>query len=178
MSFKKLFLVSSVFFLALFFSVSAAKADAPITITTCADLEKIGDVAFPDFPANGDYILTGTVDCSATVTSHSGAGFIPIVAFEGTFDGQGNAYVSSIADGIGLVMTSSGSVNWNRIDSELDNGHPVIVSVYLPNVGVINADGSSHFVVISARSGNHYLMQDPLGSGRGYATGQVRSMNL
>lgn len=92
------------------------------------------------------------------------------------FDGQGNAYVSSIAQAIGITIAGSGAVNWNVVDQELAAGKPVIVSIYLPQVGAINSDGSSHYIVISAKAGNHYLMQDPLGTGRGYSAGQVRSM--
>lgn len=102
----------------------------------------------------------------------------PWIANHPNFFSYGDAYVSTIASAIGLVQMSSRSVNWSVVDSELDNGHPVIVSIYLPQVGAINRDGSSHFIVISGKSGsgNHYLMQDPLGSGRGYSLGQVRSM--
>lgn len=114
----------------------------------------------------------------AMVATRAGNAVTPpwIASHPNWFDGEGNAYISSIADGIGLVVTSSGSANWNTIDSELDKGHLVIVSIYLPNVGAINADGSSHFIVISGKRGNHYLMQDPLGADRGYAISQVRSM--
>ena len=114
----------------------------------------------------------------AMVASFAGNTVTPpwIASHTNWFDYGGNAYVSSIADGIGLVVRGTGSINWNTVDTELGNGHPVIVSIYLPNVGAINADGSSHFIVISGKSGNHYLMQDPLGSGRGYSLGQVRSM--
>ncbi len=99
----------------------------------------------------------------------------PAIASHSSWFTNGDAYVSSIADGIGITV-SGGRVNWDTVDSQLASGHPVIVSIYLPQVGAINRDGSSHFIVISGKSGNHYLMQDPLGPGRGYSLGQVRSM--
>ena len=59
-----------------------------------------------------------------------------------------------------------------------NDGRPVIVSVYLPSVGAVNSDGSSHFIVIKNFSDGRYLMHDPIGPGRGYSLGQVRSMIL
>ncbi len=114
----------------------------------------------------------------AMVATAAGNAVTPpwIASHTNWFDYEGYAYVSSILSGAGLVARSSGPVNWDTVDAELDAGHPVIVSVYLPNVGAINSDGSSHFFVISGRGGHTYLMQDPLGSGRGYSLGQVRSM--
>ncbi len=94
------------------------------------------------------------------------------------FDRNGNAFVSTIVSGLGLVVTDQGPVNWRTVDAELAQNHPVILSVYLPQVGALNADGSSHFVVVEGKSGDHYLMEDPLGGGRGYATSQVRSMRV
>lgn len=94
------------------------------------------------------------------------------------FDRQGNAFVSTIVDSLGMTITQQGGVNWNAVDQELDNNHPVIISVYIPQVGALNSDGSSHFVVLEGKSGNQYIMEDPLGGGRGYGFGQVRSMKV
>ncbi len=93
------------------------------------------------------------------------------------FDSQGYLQVNSPA-GTGINVGYSQPVNWNTIDDEIANGHPVIVSIYLPSVGAINRDGSSHFIVIKGKSGNKYLMHDPIGPGRGYNISQVRSMKI
>lgn len=78
----------------------------------------------------------------------------------------------------GVVITSGGSINWAVVDDELANNHPVIVSIYLPSVGALNSDGSSHFIVIKGKSDDKYLMQDPIGHGRSYDLNQVRSMKI
>jgi hypothetical protein len=101
-----------------------------------------------------------------------------IASHNNFFDRNGDAYVSSIVDSLGLTVTQQGPINWTAVDQELDNNHPVIISVYLPQVGALNSDGSSHFVVVEGKSGNQYIMEDPLGGGRGYGFGQVRSMKV
>lgn len=101
-----------------------------------------------------------------------------IASHTGWFDRNGNAFVSTIVDSLGMTVTNQGPVDWDTVDAELARNHPVIVSVYLPQVGALNADGSSHFVVIEDKVGGQYLMEDPLGGGRGYAFGQVRSMKV
>lgn len=106
---------------------------------------------------------------SATPTS--------IASNTSNFDREGYLLVSS-PSGTGVNVGSSQSVNWNTLDEEIRNGHPVIVSIYLPSVGAVNRDGSSHFIVIKGKSGNQYLMHDPIGNGRGYNISQVRSMKI
>lgn len=71
---------------------------------------------------------------------------------------------------------SSSRINWAVLNAELAANRPVIVSLFIPSVGAINSDGSSHFVVIHGRSANRYLMHDPLGPGRSYAANLLRSM--
>lgn len=78
----------------------------------------------------------------------------------------------------GVSVGSSQSIDWNVVNSEVAQKHPVIVSVYLPSVGAINTDGSSHFIVIKGLSGGKYLMQDPIGPGRSYNLNQIRSMKI
>ncbi|MEO6077917.1 MAG: C39 family peptidase [Candidatus Andersenbacteria bacterium] len=94
----------------------------------------------------------------------------------GWFDRNGYARTPSIAAGIGLSIVERSGVNWATVDDELKAGHPVIVSIYLPQVGAINSDGSSHFIMIQGKKGNSYLMQDPLGQNRSYGLQYVRSM--
>lgn len=92
------------------------------------------------------------------------------------FTRGGYAVTPAIAAGIGLSIQQNGPVNWAVVDDQLKAGHPVIVSIYLPQVGAINSDGSSHFIMIQGKSGNSYLMQDPLGQNRSYGLNYVRSM--
>ncbi len=75
-------------------------------ISACEELQKIGDPNYPEYPLDGDYVLTANIDCSDTVNWNNGAGFDPIGTdndtssgaiediddiFTGTFDGQGYA---------------------------------------------------------------------------------------
>lgn len=80
----------------------------------------------------------------------------------------------------GLSSSTTQSINWSVVNSELDASRPVIVSIYLREIGGQgwNYDGSHHFVVIKSRSGSKYFMHDPLGAGRSYNVGDVRSMKL
>ncbi|MFA5926978.1 MAG: C39 family peptidase [Patescibacteria group bacterium] len=115
----------------------------------------------------------------AMVAKYYGNGTTPnTIASNGAiFSGSGALMVSS-PPGIGINVTSNQSIDWSVVDREIATGQPVIVSIYLPDVGAINNDGSSHFIVIKDKVGGKYIMHDPLGDGRGYATGQVRSMRL
>ena len=90
----------------------------------------------------------------------------------------GGGYFQGDTSDFGIVVASSGPINWVVVDNELANNHPVIVSIYLPSVGAINGDGSSHFIVIKGKSDDKYLMQDPIGHGRSYDLNQVRSMKV
>ncbi|OGY36795.1 MAG: hypothetical protein A3E36_03845 [Candidatus Andersenbacteria bacterium RIFCSPHIGHO2_12_FULL_45_11b] len=94
------------------------------------------------------------------------------------FNREGYAFTTAIAAGIGLSITDKGPANWATIDETLKAGHPVIVSIYIPQIGVINSDGSSHFIVLQGKKGNSYLMQDPLGQNRSYGLNYVRSMYI
>ncbi|MEI6039781.1 MAG: C39 family peptidase [Candidatus Berkelbacteria bacterium] len=91
------------------------------------------------------------------------------------FDREG--YLNSTAIP-GVSVGPSQPIDWNTVNSELSSKHPVIVSIYLPSVGAINRDGSSHFIVIKGVSGGKYLMHDPIGPGRSYNLNQVRSMKI
>jgi hypothetical protein len=79
---------------------------------------------------------------------------------------------------VGITLHPYGSVNWGVVANEVQNGRPVIVSIYLPSVGAVNSDGSSHFIVIKGLANGKYIMHDPIGSGRSYNLNQVRSMIL
>lgn len=79
---------------------------------------------------------------------------------------------------LGVTVTSNQPINWGVVDNEVSSGHPVIASVFLPSVGQINSDGSSHFIVIKDKVGGKYLMHDPIYGQRGYDMSQIRSMRL
>ena len=114
----------------------------------------------------------------AMVSTYYGNHITPdYIARNGGFTGEGYYYWGTPSN-LGVNLQPSGAVNWNVVGSQLAQGHPVIVSIYLPSVGAINADGSSHFIVIKGQSGGKYLMHDPIGGGRSYNLNQVRSMIL
>lgn len=94
------------------------------------------------------------------------------------FTRGGYAQTPALAAGIGLSIQERSGVNWDTVDAALAAGHPVIVSIYIPQVGAINADGSSHFIVLQKKQGKTYLMQDPLGTNRSYGFQYVRSMYI
>jgi len=83
--------------------VMASWAQAPISITTIEELQRIGNE--PEYPLNGHYVLANDLDASSTRFWNNGKGFEPIgyldyyddYAFEfenypftGIFDGQGH----------------------------------------------------------------------------------------
>lgn len=76
----------AIFFLYVYSSVYAQS----ISISNIVDLQKIGND--PDYPLDGNYVLTRDIDASSTITWNSGAGFKPIGnnenPFTGSFDGQ------------------------------------------------------------------------------------------
>jgi hypothetical protein len=113
----------------------------------------------------------------AMVATYYGHSISPsYIAQRGVFDGGGS--LIKLPGGIGVSVGPSSAVNWGVVGSQVNSGHPVIVSIYLPSVGAINSDGSSHFVVIYGMSDGKYLMQDPIAPGRSYSLNQVRSMKL
>lgn len=92
--------------------------------------------------------------------------------------GDDGSFRISPFSGYGVLVSSSRTIDWSVVNQQIDQGHPVIVSIYLPSVGAINADGSSHFIVIKGHNGDKYLMHDPVSGQRGYNRDQVRSMKL
>ncbi len=78
--------------------------------------------------------------------------------------------------GLGIKLGPLQRVDRGTLNSELDNGYPVIASVRLDNFKVHpNVDGSDHFIVIKSRSGNTYYMHDPA-QGRGYRFSDIISI--
>jgi hypothetical protein len=115
------------------------------------------------------------------VSSYYGGRVSPtdIAQIASNFDSEGYLLNSTNPPPVyNISVRPSQSVNWSTVNSELDSGRPVIVSIYLPSVGVVNRDGSSHFIVIKGHSGDRYYMHDPIAGQRGYDINQVRSMKL
>ena len=139
-------------------------------ITTCDELQAINnDLA-------GHYRLMNNIDCSATSTWNSGAGFIPIDdgalgdGFSGTLDGQGyaieNLYINSPNDGAGLFsaliggaaisnLTLTGQVTGGANTAGLvgiaSNGVTIDHVTVQMNVTATNVDGG--FFVVSGTGG-------------------------
>lgn len=78
---------------------------------------------------------------------------------------------------IGISVGSSIRVNWDTINSEINQGHPVIVSVKVPGP-VYNSDGSNHFIVITGFSGGKYTIHDPYWRSSSYDKDDVISMKI
>lgn len=79
---------------------------------------------------------------------------------------------------IGVTVGWSRPINWGVVNSELNNGHPVIISVKIPGVPSYNSDGSNHFIVIKGTSDGKYLIHDPYWTNGSYDLNQVRSMKI
>jgi len=98
-------------------------SEDPYRITTCQQLEAIGSDASL---LSLHYILTSNIDCTATPSWHSGAGFKPIgMEFTGTFDGQGHTisglYINSEDDEIGVFREiADGSYVQNVVLTDVD----------------------------------------------------------
>ncbi len=79
--------------MAILLTLGSFQAAAQIEISTIEELQLIGND--PDYPLDGNYILTQDIDASDTVNWNDGAGFNPIGAYEpepaftGVFNGQG-----------------------------------------------------------------------------------------
>ena len=136
-----------------------------------------------DYTHLGDsYETVNNVGCLITsiamVASYYGNPTSPDdMANNAGFSSEG-AYYWGTPSNLGVSLHPSGAVNWAEVQNQLNDNHPVIVSIYLPSVGKINSDGSSHFVLIYGFQDGKYLMQDPIAPGRGYNLNQVRSMVL
>lgn len=84
-----------------------------INIANCNDLNNTRN------NLNGNYVLTGNIDCADTFNWNSGQGFIPIHAFNGTINGSNfeirNLYINTTQNasnviGAGIFSSSSGFI--------------------------------------------------------------------
>lgn len=144
-----------------------------------------GGLAVPSFYQTGNdtrlgsspytVSLYGCLITSISMVASFYGHYITPTTFAQTASFNSGGYLIGYPSNLGVSISGSQSINWAAVNSELDSGHPVIVSIYIPSVGALNSDGSSHFIVIKGRSGSQYLMNDPVSGQRGYALGQVRS---
>jgi hypothetical protein len=123
---------------------------------TTVIVDAAGLQAISDDPA-GSYTLGGDIDCSATSTWNSGAGFLPIVGFSGTFDGAGhqiqNLFINRTADEIGLFATITGSGDIRNVALVLANmtGHNHVGAISGTNNGNIRNCSSSGALTCTAQ---------------------------
>ena len=109
----------------------------PFGICDCTDLQNVSN------NLSGNYKLYSDVDCSATLTWNSGAGFLPIGAYTGTFDGNNhtisNLYIlRNTSDNIALFS--------NIADSSIKNVYiesPQIIGDEYVGVLVANVTNST-----------------------------------
>jgi peptidoglycan hydrolase CwlO-like protein len=130
----------------------------------------------------GYYATIGSYGCLLTsltmIANFYGASYTPATAadrssFVHTWGGSDGSLISTsiVNDG------GSKSIDWNAVDNELANNRPVIVGVAL-GVNMGNSYGVSHFVVLTDKVNGKYLMQDPIGTGRGYSKSQVKAYRV
>lgn len=104
---------------AAFSGSGSGTSEDPYQITTCSQLQEIGD----DLAAH--YALANDVDCSETSGWSGGAGFEPVMGFFGTLDGAGHKIMEFNIDrpgddSIGLFGQTSGAALKNL---SLENAH-------------------------------------------------------
>lgn len=80
-------------------------AGDPYQLSTCQELQNIGG------DDHYDFVLTNDIDCSASNTWNSGAGFVPMLAFLGVLNGNGhtisNLFINLPSNtGVGLFQTT------------------------------------------------------------------------
>jgi hypothetical protein len=96
-------------FLLAFATIFLIGFTSAIDITNCTDLQDM------ESDLTADYVLLNDIDCSDTINWNVGEGFIPITAFEGTFEGQ-NFTISELyinlpaTTSVGLFAYTSGSI--------------------------------------------------------------------
>lgn len=96
-----------------------------------------------------------------------------VAASNFSYDGSFYGFKRSVGVSVGSTIP----VNWDTINSELAQGHPVIVSVKVAGP-VYNFDGSNHFIVIRGFSGGKYLIHDPYWRTSSYNKDNVISMKI
>lgn len=109
----------------------------PYIVNTCTQLQEIQD------NTAASYALGNDVDCSDTVSWNSGAGFVPISSYSGTFDGRGFSVNSltmvrtvSVSDaGGGNSLSAAGFIlylNGGVIKNTHFNGGSITINTSYP----------------------------------------------
>jgi len=99
----------------------------PYQITTCTELQAMNT------HLNANYVLANDIACSDTINWNSGAGFVPIGWFTGTFDGKGYKITSLVINrplesnvGLFSVITASAKIkNVGLVDVIITGNQPV-----------------------------------------------------
>ncbi len=136
-------------------------------------------LSYPNLYLGPSYYTVAQYGCLITsltmVAKYYGRNYdVPSAVAASSFNREGYLlYTPIVSDG------GSQPIDWNRVNEELADGHPVVVGVAL-GVSMGNSYGVSHFVVLKpySQNGNHYSMHDPLGAGRGYDLSQVKAMRI
>lgn len=141
-----------------------SNARAPWYETQLGDYSPLGDSSDYNVNNAGCYITSLAMVANfyghninvSNIASHS----------EYFSDGNLQGWVPSAAYGLNV----SGGQSWSTVNQQIDAGKPVIARLQL--------GGGTHFIVLDGRSGDKYLMQDPLGTNRGYNISQVSDLRI
>ncbi|MEI7511339.1 MAG: ZmpA/ZmpB/ZmpC family metallo-endopeptidase-related protein [Candidatus Peregrinibacteria bacterium] len=133
----------------------------PHNISTCTELQGM--------TPNAEYYLLSDIDCSATNTWNTGAGFLPIVEFNGVLDGQGRTITGLYID---RTTSYEGLFGSTAAGAKIQN-------ITLSNVNIKNTSSTASYlggVVGSAAAGTTFNNVHVTGgtiSGLGYYTGGI-----
>lgn len=128
-------------------STSYFFADIAYTITTCEQLQNMGD------DLEGDFVLANDIDCSDTITWNEGAGFRPIENFSGTLNGQ-NHKITDL-----LIDASSGPVGIfaSTDDATLSNlelsGFSITALISETNTGLLIGEAAGNLTLNNVIAG-------------------------
>ncbi len=126
-------------------------SDIPLEISSCEQLQAIQDDLV------SDYVLTGDIDCSETVSWNEGEGFVPIIGYSGAFDGNGytihGLFIESSSESVGLFST-------------IENAS--ISDVTLSGATVRALPGATSGILVGAAFGNSIQLENVTTAGNIY----------
>jgi|GEM_PF-6353924 len=135
---------------------------------------QVGD---PTHLGNTQYTV-GEVGCLITsismIATFYGNSTTPdYIARNGYFTSQGY-YTSGTPAGLGITVGGSNHINWSAVTAQIEAGDPVILGLYESQVGSLNSDGSSHYVVgYAINDAGKVIVADPMNNPHGYLKSQV-----
>lgn len=110
-----------------FTGTGTGTSNDPYLISSCADLQSVGEDSVSGLTDNKTYKLSGDINCAATSGWNSGAGFNPIDYFNGVFDGDNHT--------ISNLVINRPSENQVGLFGQTSNDS-LIVRVNLTNVDI------------------------------------------